>query len=356
MSAHVTDQLGAFLDGEIPSAERAVVAAHLRDCAACARRLEEMAAVDDLARSLTVEAPAGYFDTFAARVRGKLRSSAKRRFAPPVWTLAVAAALLLAVLTPLTIRQIQTPPSEPAAVPVPAPPLQERAAPPVTIADAPARVEPEAKRAQKDAKAEPVREERRAAKEVETQAPAPAAVPRPASPALLKKEDARLDEPASAPAVAFAPAPAESLEVDAAKSKMASSSADAESAPPQPRERGAAAGAGTSSGGLVASRNAVPGFTAAELRYRALLARGAATVADARSLREAWRVFAQAEPAGPRSDEARVRVIEAGALAYRLSGEEEDRGQAERDAAAYLARSDAGQPSRVRAALATLAP
>ena len=340
MSAHVTDQLGAFLDGETPSEERAAVAVHLALCEACARRLEEMAAVDDLARSLTVEAPAGYFDEFAGRLRGKLRAPAKRRLAPPVWTLAVAAALILAVLTPLTLRQIQPVPSEPPAHP----------APPATIADTLAPTQPEAKAAQKDAKPEPVREERR------LERPAEAASPAPAAPALLKKEDARLDEPGSVPAAAFAPAPGESLEVDAAKSKMASSSADAESAPPQPGERAGAAGAVTSSGGLVASRNAVPGFTAAELRYRALLARGAATVADARSLREAWRAFAQAEPAGPRSDEARVRVIEAGALAYRLSGEEQDRAQAERDAAAYLARSDAGQPSRVRAVLAPLAP
>ena len=350
MSLHVVDQLGAFLDGETPSAERAQVQAHLRECEACARRLEEMTTVDDLARSLTVEVPDGYFDTFASRVRGKLQAPAKRRFAPPVWTLAIAAALLLAVLTPLTIHQIETPPSGPAALPVPAPPLQEKAlapaAPPATVADALARVEPEAKRALKDAKADPAREERRAL----------ATAPRPEAPASLKKEDARVDQPASVPAPAFAPAPAESLEVDADKSKTASSSADAENTSPRAKAPIGAAGTGTASGGLVASRNAVSGIAAVDLRYSTLLARGASTVADARSLREAWRAFAQGEPAGPRSDEARVRVVEVGAEAYRLSGDEQDRALAERDAAAYLARSDAGQASRVRAALATLGP
>jgi hypothetical protein len=369
MSIHVTDQLGPFLDGELAAVERAAVAAHLRECEACARRLEEMAAVDDAARSLAVEAPEGYFNDFASRLRGKLRAPAKRRFTPPVWALAVAAALVLAVLTPLTLRQTQTAPSEPAA------PLQEAAKPqamtPVTTADQPARTEPEAKVALKDTKLEPALEKRRAPKQAETAGafaardiasgrmaaatpgPVLAGAPEPAAPAPLKlKEEARRDEPRpGARADAFAAAPPESLEVDAAKSKTTAPSADAESAPAQARGR-ASAGAGP--GGLVASRNAVPGFPAEELRYRALLARGASTAADARSLREAWRTFAQSEPTGPRSDEARVRVIEAGAEAYRLSREEEDRALAERDAAAYLARSDAGQAERVRALLASL--
>jgi hypothetical protein len=71
-------------------------------------------------------------------------------------------------------------------------------------------------------------------------------------------------------------------------------------------------------------------------------------------LRDAWRAYLRDEPAGPRADEARVRAVEAGAAAWRQGGDEKDRREAERDAREYLARKDALQPGRVRAALEAL--
>jgi collagenase-like PrtC family protease len=48
-------------------------------------------------------------------------------------------------------------------------------------------------------------------------------------------------------------------------------------------------------------------------------------------------------------------VIEVGAQAFRLSGEEQDRATVAQDANAYLARPDAAQTERVRTILTTLA-
>lgn len=361
MSAHVTERLGLFLDGEIPAEERAVIAGHLRECAACAKRLEELAAVDDVARSLTVEAPEGYFDAFPSRVRGRLRAPAKRRFTPPAWSLAVAAALILAVLTPLTLRQIRAPsPSGSTEVPAAAP----VAAGPASAQRQPAQAEPEAKRALKDAPASAALEKRRSVSgaAIEAPTPGPALTMAPA-PAPTKEETGR-DEaaPAARPAPMappastgmFAGAPADGREQDALRRKGKAARADADAAQESlrmrtPAEEGALGGRGVTA-------NAAPAAGAAELRYQALLARKAATVAEARSLREAWGAYVQSDPGGPHADEARVSRIEAGVSAYRLSGDADDRAAAERDAADYLARPDARQAARVRAILASVEP
>ena len=52
--------------------------------------------------------------------------------------------------------------------------------------------------------------------------------------------------------------------------------------------------------------------------------------------------------------EARVRAVEAGALAFRLGRDPLDRDRARDDARAYLARPDAAQAARIRALLDTL--
>ena len=110
MSAHERERLSAYLDDELGAAARAVVEAHLGACAACREALAELAAVDDAAASLPAEAPEGYFDDFARRVRERGSSRQPRAAAParrrlPAWGWAVAAALLLAVVTPLTLRE-----------------------------------------------------------------------------------------------------------------------------------------------------------------------------------------------------------------------------------------------------------
>jgi hypothetical protein len=89
-------------------------------------------------------------------------------------------------------------------------------------------------------------------------------------------------------------------------------------------------------------------------RFAALAGRDAETVEEARALRDAWRAFARAHPDGPLAEEARVREIEAGELAWRLGCESADRQRARADAEAYLRREDAHGRERVRAALERL--
>ncbi len=96
----ILDQLSAYLDRELPLDRQWQVEQHLRECAACARELEDLrevvAAVTDLPR---VKVPAG----FAAGVREKLttveperpRTHWLARFKGPVQGLAAVAALLL---------------------------------------------------------------------------------------------------------------------------------------------------------------------------------------------------------------------------------------------------------------------
>jgi hypothetical protein len=119
VSAHVQERLSVYLDGELPQTERAEVDAHLRGCAACARHLEELAAVDAAARDLPVPAPPGYFDSLPARVAARLPAPrTTRRPQPQTWVwAAAAAALALAVLTPLTVRRTTLPVPEAAEAP-----------------------------------------------------------------------------------------------------------------------------------------------------------------------------------------------------------------------------------------------
>ena len=363
MSGHVQDRLGLFLDGEIPAEERASIAGHLRECAACARRLEELAAVDDVARSLSVEAPEGYFDTFPSRVRARLRAPAARRpFGPPAWFLAAAAVLVVGVLAPIlwretpraSLRQTAERAEPPAATPLPeapavaAPattslvPSQEQAPPPRPQAPA---EEAKSKRRLKDVTATPAAEAKSAdtltalgylGKKAEA---APAAEP-PAKQDL----EARRDAPALTAAPAgFAGAPADTREADAV---------DAQKAAPPARPAGAAMA--RTGGRGVAANAAAPGPP--EMRYRALLASRPSTAAEARSLREAWRTFAESDPTGPHADEARVGQVEAAATAYRLSGDEADWDVLQRAAADYLARPGAPQAARVRALVESVKP
>src|SRR5262245_16169609 len=113
MTAHPADErLSAYLDDELDAPERAFLDAHLRDCAECAEHLADLASMDDAARRVPLTVPEGYFDDFAPRVRARLaKTPAKRRLGRPVWGWAVAAALLLAVITPLAWQQRSTAPS-----------------------------------------------------------------------------------------------------------------------------------------------------------------------------------------------------------------------------------------------------
>ena len=71
---HERERLSAYLDGELPTAEAAAVAAHVAGCAECAGRLAEMAAVDERFADAPVETPEGYFDAYPARVRARIEA------------------------------------------------------------------------------------------------------------------------------------------------------------------------------------------------------------------------------------------------------------------------------------------
>ena len=73
-------------------------------------------------------------------------------------------------------------------------------------------------------------------------------------------------------------------------------------------------------------------------------------------MRDAWRAYAQDEAAGTRTDEARVRAIEAGAEAWRRGRDESDRERAQRDGRECLERPDARQRERIRGVLRSLSP
>ncbi len=399
MSAHVVESVSAYLDGELAPAERQAVEAHLRGCDECARLLADFAAVDTLARELPLEAPAGYFEALPARVRFKV--TPRRRASPrlPAWSWAVAAALVVAVVTPILLRQNPRPAELARRVTPPAPQAVERADPAAARATAEPKVAAEALQTpaaglgadREQAPSASSRDERRARanegllRQKEAQdspAAAPAAPPPPApagggfSGALAKSEqpealgkareatakDKQLQEAlpaqpgrtASAPAAnaAFAAPP----EQGAAGQHLYEPKAEgdlADVAAPSTEEAKKTAPAAKSD---LAAQDALKraASPAPRLRFRDLLAEVADSVEDARRLREQWRAFGAQGAPFRQADEARVRIVEVGIQAFRLSNDPADLLLARRDAEAYLRRDDAAQGDRVRSLLATL--
>jgi hypothetical protein len=193
--------------------------------------------------------------------------------------------------------------------------------------------------------------------------PAPSALPRTAEEAQRKTKanvgglaapaaPAATAEDRLAAGTARSKAPAETSELAAAPSvyTRAEPTADAqkERAAPPP-ERKLAAGGG-------AFAHPDDRALMADKRYQALLARSATSAAQARALRDAWDLFARDVPAAPRADEARVRAIEAGALAWRLGHDPDDLAAARARARGYLDAETAPQAARVRAVLESLPP
>ena len=407
MSAHERERLSAYLDGELPVAERAEVAAHLATCSQCRSVLAEMEALDKRARELPLDAPPGYFDTLPGRVRDRIEGlSPTRRTAPartrrtlPTWTWAAAAALILGVVTPLTLRQMA--PSSPAGLAIEAP-RSEPGAPPPAAASRPAVLEGRlADRAdeevapgatEKREKEAPLRAREQGARAgpepLFAAAPAPPPGPPPAAP---KRSGGKADAPVAAaqapPAMAenrplelgkdtrgFArAAPGVVAETESLEEKVGGPSE-------APRLEAAMAADAVSShavgdpsvGGTTAMKPAPAAASPAGEAGRRRLAQAnkksvldedtasftglarsnaPADAAGWRERREAWRGFVARHPESPHADEARVRVVEAGLEAWRAGGDPRDLDLAREDAAAYLARDDAALADRVRGAL-----
>ena len=415
MNGHVEDRLSAYLDGELGADEREVVEAHLEGCRACERHLDELRSVDAAARELTVEAPPGYFESFPARVRSRLPAARPRRVSAWLW--AAAAVFALGALAPLLVHRFEEPVSEsarrePAAPGAAAGGLGGPESPPGSRASANSLragglggpESPPGSRASATslgagglggpesppssmASANSLRasEDKPADKVLAAQpktdlsvrlAPPPPAPERAEAGGRLKQRDEGPSAPLpyqvqkraggpyaqnqaaastagaapgqAAPAAqsATVPPPAavrEEVTADAAEVKEPRSD-DKREQDQLPREVERAPE--TLAGFSEMSKDAA--------RYRQLIARRAAAPAEARQLHDQWRAFAEAFPTGAHADEARVRAIEAMALAFHLGGDPRDRDRAQGEGEAYLARTDAGQAARVRAVLGSL--
>jgi hypothetical protein len=398
MSAHERERLSAYLDGELPPAERAEVEAHLATCPECAALLADLEGVDAVARELPVEAPSGYFDSLPGRVRLRIAGEDAPRAhaaAPrtgrrvPAWTWALAAALLLAVVTPTTMSRLmraRTPLSDAPEAPAPAAPTRSPAT--ETLPE-------RAVVAAGDDEVETARQKRREAgrgrldQDYRAAEPEPTFAPPPPPPAALAPRPGlgagKRDVPAlSAPRVAEnrphelekgVPAVAADLGEGAALEEAPPAGtagreramADAVSSrasvvPPRvggvssPKSRPATTQAPAAP---IAIAGAEPHAEPAAAEKKAVLSGDALAFAELsgdspddasgwRERREAWRAFIAEHPRSPRIDEAWTRMIEAGLEAWTAGGDIEDFSRARADATAYLQRDGASQKGRIR--------
>jgi anti-sigma factor RsiW len=382
VSGHVVAGLSAYLDGEVEAAERRAVEAHLQVCDECARHLEDLAAVDELARALPLEAPGGYFEALPARVRFKVTPRRRHALSLPAWSWAVAAGLIVAVVTPVLLRQN----------PKPAEVTRSVAPPPVPTSPA-GRLDQNERPAASQPRESPgpATERRATASYDEVQSsPRKAAAPLPAAPAApaptggAAQGTLKSNEAAAPLAKAEAAAPKDKARKSQAPDRTPDHQAASATfaAPPEPSplegaagqhlvesetERDvadvAAAAPGESKRARSAAKSATAGMRDADagraepraprLKFRALRAEVPGNAEDARRLREQWRAFVAQGPPASQADEGRVQIIERGIQAWRLSNDPADLTLVKSDAEAYLRREDAAQGDRVRSLLAT---
>lgn len=378
MTTHERERLAAWLDGELSPGQRAEVEDHLAVCSDCAALLAEMEGVDQVVRTMPVEAPSDYFDDLPGRVRSRIESEAGTpatakptpvRGRVPAWTWAAAAALLLAVITPLTLeRRERGAPSGPEM----AAPMRQDARP---RSSAPMEEERD-EAVPADTKVDQESRTRRETKpesppEKGGEGPQPAFATAP-PPQPMGAATSRSRETLAAGAEEEPP-PAASAAAEAVRSK-AETPLILEEAPEQavgPLAKEGRAGrdalAPVPATAPLEEPGATPrlqdrqeGFAAAERKDLSEDARAFAGLAGVRPSgaaawrdhREAWRSFLDTHPESRHADEARVRLIEAGLQAWRAGADPEDLARAREDARAYLSRDDARQRERVRRALA----
>jgi len=376
-----SEDLSAYLDGELSAIERERVRAEIAQDPEAARLLEELSAVDAGVRRAPAEPPAAYFDDLPGRVRARLPVvAARKRWRPPVWGLAAVAALFAFALTPLVLREGPSPVATPgpaaaanpqdADAPRPLPPAAPEPATPAPAAASPA-IDPLARR---EADAGRFRDQRLgkrsdAQAEAERKLQQPAPPPAVAAEGRFERKDESPRETAKAKADArvehqqgFAEAPRAMPERQFGPRVSQQNAADRA---PVKKEAGATAAPAERPGSVaeevtvVADKNASGGIAAVAPAAPApkslgITSRRPATAAEARSLRDEARRFVEANPGDPRADATRVRVIELGVEAWRREGQELDRDAARGDAVSYLARKDARQKDRVRELLAAV--
>ena len=393
MSAHVIERLSAYMDGELAAAERQAIDVHLRLCEECARHREDLAAVDELARALPTEAPAGYFDSLPARVRFKTTARPPRALRMPAWSWAAAAAVLLAVIVPLTLEHRSGPPAvattegpaasagsaaspAPAEPPAPMAELARRGAP-VDEPQAPSRLASadEAKQNKTGAKRDDVK-----AREQTAFAVAPATLPAPGAapaeaprseagppPAALGKAEGGTTRaqaagapPSATPgrvaqAVPYAKAPEDALLEGPAGQHLREPEEEkdaAEALPPAEEAKKLESPRASGAVGLRDAETSRRKGRPAVLTFGSLLAEAPSSAEEARRVRERWRAFLLQAPPASEADEARVRLVEVGIKAWQLSNDPADLSLLKRDAEDYLRRDDAAQGDRVRRLLA----
>ena len=360
---HPREALSAYLDGELPADERRAVELHLAGCPPCAAALEELAAVDALAREAAPpDAPAGYFDALPSRVRARVR--APRRRVSPLWLVPLAAGLMVAVLAPPVLREDAAREKATGNAPARAPADGALAQAPAPAAAPPALVPEEVEGAgipQPAATPRAREQKREAAPGLAKEAPPAASAVVEAREEPLRRADARQEPFAAAPPAA----PASERDADAqaqvagagvdvggratARDALAdtTSAEKAQGTPPPPAQNRAGAAAGRLSATADESGPPKAKKAVADDGFLEAAAIPLGTVEGARRARDAWRRYVAAHPG---NDEALVRLVEAAVAAYRASGDAGDRAIAERDAESYLARGDGPGAERVRAA------
>lgn len=340
-----------------------------------------MRLLDAALEGLPIEAPAGYFESFARRVTARigaedtLRAGERRlgrwRPAVPAWGWAAVAALLVAVATPWTLREMGGPavaPGQDAGSAGVSAERRHRQGPLLTPGgptDGPAR--------SASAPVDPARESPRRQASATT-APGVAAPPAAAAP--------RVPPPAAAvpPAAPLLPSPGpaasgavegggRSAEMEALAdapdevAKGGSEQARREAARPgisgevQGMVPAPAGGSGRAkAAGSAADVTPAESTEAARrIAFAALAARRAHTLVEWRRLRDDWAAFVRSSPPGDAlTDDAAVRLVEAAVGAARVSGAVVDVVAAREAGRDYLGTAAPRQRERVLALLAGL--
>lgn len=96
MQKHPSDQLTAYVDGELTLEEAAEIAAHLAECAHCREVVSDLRAVQTLLRSLPEPSPDP-----SLLLRTKVRLESTQKPGLPRWLIAGAVALAVAAFVAL---------------------------------------------------------------------------------------------------------------------------------------------------------------------------------------------------------------------------------------------------------------